>query len=111
VDPFGALATFVLGRLKDSAVAQWWKFLFEIVFSGVVSYLTICGAALLGGGNESVSKGAGMLGAAVCMTVVFRKETSRLTKGMFVALPELEAEKELVTDVQTIQKSDQEKKL
>jgi hypothetical protein len=43
------------------------------------------------------------------MTIVFRKETSRLTKGMFVALPELEAVKELATDTQTIQKPDKEK--
>jgi len=38
------------------------------------------------------------------MTVVFRKEASRLTKGMFVVLPSLEAEQELKTNLETIQK-------
>jgi F0F1-type ATP synthase assembly protein I len=104
MDPFQGLASLILGKLKDSTIALWWKFLFEICFSGVVSYLTICGAALMGGGNPLIAKGAGMLSAAVFMTIVFRKETSRLTKGMFVALPELEAVKELATDTQTIKK-------
>lgn len=106
MDPFQGLASLILGKLKDSTIALWWKFLFEEIFSGVVSYLIVCGAALSGGGNPQVAKGAGMITAAVCMTVVFRKETGRLTKGMFVALPELEANKELNTDLQTIVKSE-----
>lgn len=110
MDPFQGLADFVLGKLKQSAVALWLKFLFELIFSAVVSFLVVCGVSLVSTDSASFAVGTGMATAAVCMTVVFRKETSRLTKGMFVVLPALEADKELATDLQTIQKPDQEKK-
>jgi hypothetical protein len=110
VDPFQGLADFVLGKLKQSAIALWLKFLFELVFSAIVSFLVICGVSLVSTDSWKFAIGSGMVTAAVVMTVVFRKETSRLTKGMLVVLPELEADKELATDLQTIQKPDQEKK-
>jgi hypothetical protein len=109
VDPFQGLASLILGKLKDSTIALWWKFLFELLFSAVVAFLIVCGVTLVSSDSWKFAIGTGMVTAAVCMTVVFRKETSRLTKGMFVVLPELEANKELSTDLQTIQKPDQEK--
>jgi len=36
--------------------------------------------------------------------VLFRRENSKLTKGMLVVLPEAEAVKEIATDFETIQK-------
>lgn len=111
MDPIAGLADFILGRLKQSATALWFKFLFELVFSAVVSFLIVCGGALVSADRWQFAIGAGMITAAVVMTVVFRKESSRLTRGMFVVLPELEANKELNTDLQTIQKPDSEKKL
>jgi hypothetical protein len=48
-----------------------------------------------------------MIFAALAMTVLFRREQSKLTKGMIVVLPEAEAGKELATDFQTIQKSEE----
>jgi len=110
MDPFQGLASLILGKLKDSTIALWWKFLFELVFSAVVSFLIICGSVLVTSEEYTLAIGSGMITAAVVMTVVFRKETSRLTKGMLVVLPALEANKELNTDLQTIQKSEQEKK-
>ena len=110
MDPFQGLAEFVLGRLKQSAIALWLKFLFEILFSASVSFLLICGSVLVTSEEYTLAIGSGMITAAVVMTVVFRKETSRLTRGMFVVLPELEAEKELASNLETIQKSDKENK-
>lgn len=104
MDPFQGLADFVLGKLKQSAIALWLRFLFEIVFSGGVSFLLVFGSVLVSSRNWALAAGSGAITAAVVMTAVFRKESSRLTRGMFVVLPALEANKELETDLQTIQK-------
>jgi hypothetical protein len=106
MDPFQGLATFVLGRLKDSTIALWWKFLFELAFSGIGSFLLICGLGLVAGGRPAVCIGSGMIAAVVSMVYLFRKESSRLTKGMIVVLPSIEADKELATDFETIQKAE-----
>lgn len=110
MNPFDALATFVFDKIKEGVWAQWLKFLFEIVFSAVVSFLFTCGTMLCGGASDAVAVGFGMIWAALAMTYLFRRETSRLTKGMLVALPSAEAAKELAADFQTIQKPNQEKK-
>jgi hypothetical protein len=104
MDPLGDLATFVLGRLKQSATAQWFKFLFELGFSAVVSFLFGCGTLLFGRAPAGVAVGFGMIWAAMAMTYLFRRETSRLTRGMLVALPGDEAAKELAAGFQTIEK-------
>jgi len=106
MSPFDALSDFVLGWMKRTATAAWLKFLFELGFTMVVSFLVICGSTLMSTENTALSIGAGMITAGVSMTVLFRRETSKLTKGMLVVLPELEAEKEINTDLQTIQKKD-----
>jgi len=110
MDPFQGLATFALGWLKRTAIAEWSKFLFELAFSAAVSFLLICGVTLVSSEEWTLAVGSGMITAAVCMTVLFRKESSRLTKGMLVVLPQLEANKELEADLQTIQKPDKETK-
>lgn len=112
MNPFDALATFVLGKIKEGLYAQWLKFLFEILFSAVVSFLFGCGSLLFAKAPAGMAIGFGMIWAAMAMTYLFRRETSRLTKGMLVALPGEEAEKELAANFQTIQKTEnpQEKK-
>ena len=105
MNPFEGIATFVLGWMKQTAIAAWLRFLFEIIFSAIVSFLLLCGITLVSSKSWPLAIGTGMITAAVVMTVVFRKESSRLTRGMFVVLPALEANKELETDLQTIQKS------
>ena len=106
MDPFQGLASFILGKMKDSLVGLWWKLIFEMLFSSAVSFQTICGASLIAGARPSLAIGNGLVASAVALTYLFRKETSRLTKGMLVVLPGLEANKELNSDLQTIQKSD-----
>jgi len=105
VNPFDALADFVLGKIKEGLYAQWLKFLFELVFSAVVSFLFSSGSMLADGHPNF-----GMIWAAMAMTYLFRRETSRLTKGMLVALPGEEAEKELAANFQTIQTPEQGEK-
>jgi len=104
VNPFDALATFVLGRLKQSATAAWMKFIFELVFSAIGSFLFICGGVLVSSRSWTLAAGSGMIVAAIAMTALFRKEQARLTKGMLVVLPSAEAAKEIETDLQTIEK-------
>lgn len=106
MDPFQAIAALALGWMKRTAVAAWAAFIFELLFSAIVSFLIICGTMLVSSRNWPLSAGSGMIAAAVAMTVLFRKETSRLTKGLLVVLPTLEADKELQTDLQTITKKD-----
>ena len=105
MDPFAGLADFILGRLKESLLGQWFKFLFEMAFSGIASFLFIGGSFLVTTKSWPIGVGSGMISAAVSMISLFRKEQSRLTKGMLVVLPAEEATKELATDLQNIEKS------
>jgi hypothetical protein len=98
------LADLILGKIEHSMIGAWLKFLFEMAFSAVGSFLIICGFSLTLTRSWALATGNGMMSAAIAMAVLFRKETSRLTKGMLVVLPELEANKEVEADLQTIQK-------
>jgi len=125
MDPLNALATFVLGRLKDSLVGQWLKFLFELLFSGAVSFLygfsvsiAACGASLLSGKSALtpawslvIALGAGAGWAAIALTKKFRQASDKLTKGMSIVLPAAEAAEEFANQfsTQTITKADKEK--
>lgn len=103
MDPLGALAEFVLGKMKQSAMALWMKLLFTMAFSAAVSFLFICGTMLALGQPAGFAIGSGMTMAAMAMAVLFRR--SGLTKGLMVVLPEAEAAKELETDFQIIEKA------
>jgi hypothetical protein len=103
VDPLGALADFVLGKLKQSAMALWLKLLFTMSFSAVVSFLFVAGTILALGQPAGFAVGSGMMMAAMAMTVLFRR--SPLTNRLMVVLPQAEAARELETNFQTIEKS------
>lgn len=109
MNPFDALATFVLGKIKEGLYAQWLKFLFELTFSAVVSFLFGCGTLLFAQARAGMAIGFGMIWAAMAMVYLFRRENLRLTKGMIVALPESEAAKEMQSDFQLIQKPEEKK--
>jgi len=110
MDPFQAGVNFILGRLKQSAAAAWMKFLFELGFSAVVSYLVTSGLALIAGKPELFARGSGQVAAAISLAALFRRESSRLTRGMLAVLPGEEAALELNANLQTIQKSESDKK-
>jgi hypothetical protein len=105
VDVFQGLAAFLLGRLKQSLLGQWLRFLFALGFSGTLSFLFISGASLTSGESASISIGRGMVASAVCMTICYRTYKSKLLAGLDIVLPAQEAKVELNTDVQVINKS------
>lgn len=105
MNPFDALATFVLGKIKEGLYAQWLRFLFELGFSATVSFLFSCGGMLVGGASDAMSVGVGMIWSALAMVYLFRRERTKLTAGMIVALPGDEAAKELQSNFEVIEKS------
>jgi drug/metabolite transporter (DMT)-like permease len=104
MNPFEPVATFVLGWMKQSLVGQWLRFLFELAFSAGVTFLFVCGSVMVATRSGILGIGFGMVAAAVSATALFRRESSKLTRGMLAILPSEEAAKELATDLQTIEK-------
>ncbi|PSH05138.1 MAG: hypothetical protein CXZ00_02995 [Acidobacteria bacterium] len=102
MDPFSGLATFILGRLKQSAISLWLKLLFELGFSATVSFLLTCGTTLVSTRSATLAIGSGMIVASVAMTLVFRK--TKLTKGLTVVLPQAELDAESGNQMQVIEK-------
>ena len=118
MNPFDALATLIIGKIKEGLYARWLKFLFELIFSGVCTYLLVAGGTMATAVLTTaigifaivvVANGAGMVAAAISMIALFRKERDGLTKGMIVALPSAEAAEELNTDLQYIEKPGEKK--
>lgn len=102
MNPFDAIGNVFLGWLRDKLIQKWVSLLFELIWSGILSFLFVCGSALAGKTATGIAIGAGMVTSAICMTIVFRR--SPLTKGLLLVLPSAEALKEIQTDVETIQR-------
>jgi hypothetical protein len=115
------MTSWISAWRRDTKLFEWVTLLTEIGFSGVTSFCYVCGATLAGaagavgivgasGYSTSVPKdllwpvavGAGMLRAAVMMSVLWRN--SPLTKGTTVALPGEEAKTEIGTSTQVLTK-------
>ena len=102
MDPFQALAKTIIGIYEGKAIQKWVALLFELIWSGGLTFLFSCGSALIAKAPPGIAIGTGMVLSAITMTVVFRR--SPLTKGLLLVLPSAEALKEIATDVQTIQR-------
>lgn len=102
MNPFDAIGNIFLGWMRDKILAHWLNLIFELVWSGILSFLFVCGSALAAKVLTGVAIGSGMVTAAICMTIVFRR--SPLTKNLLLVLPSQEALKELATDTETIQR-------
>lgn len=111
MNPFSALADLAVGFWKAGKAQAWAKLIFELLCSGVISFLVTCGGVL--GTSAAAGKiapafcwllgiGAGMVTAGICMTVVFRR--SPLTKGLMLVLPSEEAAKEIAASLQVIER-------
>lgn len=100
MDPFQALAKTILGIYEGKAIQKWANLLFELLWSGLLSFLFVCGGTLVAKQPGLIAVGSGMVTSAICMTIVFRR--SPLTKGLLLVLPSAEALKEIETDTQTI---------
>jgi len=104
MNPLEPVATFFLGWMKQSLVGQWLRFLFELAFSAGVSFLFVCGSVMVSTRSGILGIGSGMIAASISATVLFRRESSKLTRGMLAVIPSEEAVKELSTGLQTIEK-------
>jgi len=102
MNPFDGLAHYLLGRLEQKIIQAWTRFLFQMAFSAVVSFLFTCGTVMVSTKSVIVGVGSGMVMTAIVLTVFFR--TSKLTAGMQAVLPSEEAAQELLTGIQTITK-------
>ena len=104
MDPFRALASFILGKFEQSLIARWAKFLFCLGFSGIVTFLGVCGVMLAGSGDYALAIGSGMITSAVMMLAVyFGWPDGNLRKGMFIAVPENLVEKQSDPKIDRIQ--------
>jgi hypothetical protein len=83
-------------------IQQWASLLFQMAFSGSVTFLLVCGGQLVAGLPLKMAIGSAMVACAVVLAVLFRR--SPLTKGMMVVLPSEEAAKEIAASLQTISK-------
>ena len=124
MDPFQGLASLVLGKLKDSAIALWLKLLFQLLVSMVGSFLLIfaatiaamvgmvlSGKAHLDAGIIFVAAlGAGSGASALVLVNQIRSNQSKILKGMRFIFPSLEAAQALATDFETITIADKEQK-
>lgn len=102
MDPFQGLADFVLGRLKQSAMALYLKAIFSMIASGVISFLLVCGTSLVSTRLWTVSVGSGMIVAAVALTLAFKQ--SDLAKKISIVVPSLEKQAENVDGMDTVKK-------
>ena len=114
-----ALAKFVLGRLEAGVWAQWGRLLFELIYSGLASFLwgfgiTVgaIGGTVLSGAAEvpsglilTMGLGAGALWAVVSMTNLIRSDDAKLLRGVKIVLPGAEALQEMNSNLETITKS------
>jgi multisubunit Na+/H+ antiporter MnhC subunit len=107
MNPFDGLAKYLLGRLEQKIIQDWARFLFQMAFSALVSFLFTCGTVLVSSKSVIVAVGSAMVMSAIVLTVFFR--TSKLTAGMQVVLPSEEAEQEIAAGIQTITKPEEKK--
>ncbi len=63
----------------------WGRLVFSMIFSGVVSFYGVAGAARIAEQSEIVADGMGMLAVAVSLLGLFTK--SNLTRGMTISVP------------------------
>jgi|HubBroStandDraft_2_1064218.scaffolds.fasta_scaffold02392_9 hypothetical protein len=124
MNPFDALATFVLGKLKESAEMQVAKILFQLFLTAWGSFFLTCGGVLSTYALNHLVRGAVFeagpvwalaLGSAmgvmvVCVVYWIRTDPSKVFKGMRFVFPSAEAAAELAQDFEVIDKSNQEKK-
>lgn len=94
--------SLINGIIAQHKLDQWYRLIFSMLFSGLVTFLYVCGSALAAQRRTAEAIGEGMLAAAVCCTILYRR--SPLTKGTTVALPEPEAQTEMNSDAQIISK-------
>lgn len=124
MNPFDALASFVLGKLKESAEMQVAKILFQLALTAWGSFFLTCGGVLStyalkhlvdgkpfdSGPVWALALGSGMTVMVLCAVYWIRSSPSKLFKDMRFVFPNAEAAAELAQSFEVIEKNTQEKK-
>jgi hypothetical protein len=85
-----AIGNFIWDEIKKGIWAQWLKLLFLLVFSGIVTFLSVDGGCLLRGSSELVARGNGYVAAAGALILCFLANGAKLLKGMTAIVPNQE---------------------
>ena len=85
MDPFGALAEFVLGKLQQSAVSLWLKLLFTMGLSFMVTLCFFSGTVALKTGSLTTGFATGLVASSLVLLGLFRM--SPLCKKLLIAVP------------------------
>ena len=85
MDPFGALAEFVLGKLKQSAMSLWLKLLFTMGLSFTVTLCFFSGTVALRTGSLTTGFATGLVASSLVLVGLFRM--SPLCKKLLIAVP------------------------
>ena len=123
MNPFDALATFVLGKLKESAEMQVAKILFQLLLTAWGSFFITCGTVLStyalnhllrGAAFESapvwaLAIGSAMIAMTVCVVYWIRTDPAKIFKGMRFVFPSTEAMQEMAQNFETITKNEEKK--
>ena len=107
MNPFEALASYILGRVQQKVYQEWMRLLFQIAVSMAGSFLFVAGTVMAGAVVKCppsaalvLGLGSGMMFAALVLVYYLRR--SPLTKDMMFVFPAQEALQELQTDFQVI---------
>jgi hypothetical protein len=85
MDPFGALAQFVLGKLQQNAVSVWLKLLFTMGLSFTVTLCFFSGTVGLRTGSLTTGFATGLVAASLVLLGLFKM--SPLCKKLLIAVP------------------------
>jgi hypothetical protein len=102
MDVFQGLASFVLGRLKESAYSLWFRLIFSLIFSATVTGTFVTGAVTLKTGSLVIGFASGLMSSSLIMLAVF--QGSKLSKGLTIAVPKEIIDTENNEAIQTITK-------
>ena len=104
--PWDAVGNFIVSFIEAEKKAKrteaWLSLIFQMVLSALIAFLFAGGTAMTASKSFAFGCGAGMVSAAVVLAYFFRR--SPLTRGMMLVLPQAEANTEINTDLQVIQK-------
>lgn len=96
------VANLITGLVKAHRLNEWVKLIIQLIASDLLSWQFTEGSALSATTPPMIARGLGLVAGAVMATVIWRR--SPLTRGLMLALPAKEAEVELDSNTQVIQK-------
>ena len=100
MDPFQGVASFVLGWMKQTAMAKWLRLLFEMATGALVTLCFFTGTVTLSSGSLTVGFATGLV--AVSLVLLAQFKMSPLTKGLTLAVPLRIADEALAQRVELV---------